>query len=1124
MEMITPQDLFNEIQAYHQADIPLSTRYVRLQSLLRRVAMERSAPLSSDYSGLFPRLYAVCEYYGVELREIDRFRAHAYRFSHGDFIPTPRTYLYDLRALCQFVSAIYKISIPERLAVLLPKDLVHSNVSVAVKAPQKKRMRLVVTTVDETFFYGYDVEQESTKEPCRVCYGGKEGAFSALPTQLRKGCQVNLLSVTFNKGTYYPSHIVLEPDFLLDVSALSACMKPYGSTALNYVVNKFMPRSNTAAILLGNAANQFMDDCINTPEELLKSCTSKELFLQSMQTHFHNALIEYVACDKINKEYFDHAQIQFRHIQEAVLTSFGHSDIGIARDQVQLEPSFICEALGLRGRFDVMTTDCKRIVELKSGKADSWGNEMRLKPEHALQMALYKEILYYNRGVARDDIKSFLFYSRYPLFYDERTSKRQIQGAMALRNAIVAMELRLKEDGIRTMLPEITMNAINEKQMDDRFFHTYLRPALEMFVKPLHSATSLEMAYFDRFVRFIEKEQFLSKIGDCRLDSNRGFANVWTQSVETKLSTGDILLNLELQHITDGMVEQLCFRLISYDSDVLPNFRIGDMAQLYECTSFADNVTTRQVFRGVIEEWKDDQIVFRLQYRQRCAKVFNVGGTYAIEHDSMDSSFTQAYRGLFSFLTAPIYRRNLLLGAQPPTFTKSRTLVGTYLNPEIDRIVLRAKQANDYFLLIGPPGTGKTSVALRSMVEEFLISRKGDDTILLLAYTNRAVDEICEMLEELESARMVYVRIGNELSCGARYRSHLLNNVFSSVKNRQEAKDQLAICPIVVSTISSLCGRQELFDVKHFSVAIVDEASQVLEPHLLPLLCAHRNGVSSIDKFVFVGDPNQLPAVVMQREEESNVTDVSLREIGLTNCRNSLFERLQMLCTRFAEKMPIAPVAMLHCQGRMHTDICDFVNTHFYEGQIKPVPLEHQIGETSFKLFEKGWEQFVATSRIGFMDIGYPQKKTDNNKINLAEADAIAHLVGTLFKLCKKNNVTFLKDYSVGIIVPFRGQISQVRKALKSLPFKSESILIDTVECFQGSQRDFVIFGTTISMPYQLETLSSEQLVGNTKVDRKFNVAITRARKQFFLVGNSALLCRLPLYAEYIAQAVKASY
>ena len=86
---------------------------------------------------------------------------------------------------------------------------------------------------------------------------------------------------------------------------------------------------------------------------------------------------------------------------------------------------------------------------------------------------------------------------------------------------------------------------------------------------------------------------------------------------------------------------------------------------------------------------------------------------------------------------------------------------------------MKAQAAKDYFLLVGPPGTGKTSRALRSMVEAFY--REGKE-ILLLSYTNRAVDEICKMLTAI-TPEVDFIRIGSELSCDGVYRPHLIENV-----------------------------------------------------------------------------------------------------------------------------------------------------------------------------------------------------------------------------------------------------------------------------------------------------------------------------------------------------------
>jgi superfamily I DNA and/or RNA helicase len=77
-------------------------------------------------------------------------------------------------------------------------------------------------------------------------------------------------------------------------------------------------------------------------------------------------------------------------------------------------------------------------------------------------------------------------------------------------------------------------------------------------------------------------------------------------------------------------------------------------------------------------------------------------------------------------------------------------------------------------------------------------------------------------------------------------------------------------------------------------------------------------------------------------------------------------------------------------------------------------------------------------------------------------------------------------------------------------------LVIDTVERYQGSQRDIIIYGTTITRLYELEILSNLTETSSGIVDRKLNVAITRARKQLFVLGNEKLLRKNALYAQLI--------
>lgn len=152
-----------------------------------------------------------------------------------------------------------------------------------------------------------------------------------------------------------------------------------------------------------------------------------------------------------------------------------------------------------------------------------------------------------------------------------------------------------------------------------------------------------------------------------------------------------------------------------------------------------------------------------------------------------------------------------------------------------------------------------------------------------------------------------------------------------------------------MGTVSTFSSKTELFRLKTFDVAIVDEATQILEPQLLGLLCA-RNvaGGNAIGKFILIGDHKQLPAVVLQSESQSEVCEDCLHSIGLHNLKDSLFERLYRNSADTTHHLSLITnrsYDMLCRQGRMNVEVARFPNHAFYGGLLEPVGLQHQQGE-----------------------------------------------------------------------------------------------------------------------------------------------------------------------------------
>ena len=106
------------------------------------------------------------------------------------------------------------------------------------------------------------------------------------------------------------------------------------------------------------------------------------------------------------------------------------------------------------------------------------------------------------------------------------------------------------------------------------------------------------------------------------------------------------------------------------------------------------------------------------------------------------------------------------------------------------------------------------------------------------------------------------------------------------------------------------------------------------------------------------------------------------------------------------------------------------------------------------------------------------------------------------------NKEDFDENQTIGVIVPYRNQIATIRNAIDRYGIATlHNITIDTVERYQGSQRDYIIYGFTVQQPYQLNFLTNNVFEEDgMAIDRKLNVAMTRARLHLILVGNPDIL------------------
>lgn len=1070
------------------------------------------------FGNLSSQVESLCRQHNIapqDIVAIQKMRRH----SNSNAPILPEDVAYDCRALAIFVSAVVQEAIPSFLVGKIPA---RGRTTENIQITNYRYIRCIVREWDDSTIQVAVTNQDSSEELLLVDYMNTPDYidFSYLRPMLREGMQLNLLDCTVTRKKVVPRLIVVEPDYLIDISTIANCFETYGHHPLLFTVNRLTPRLSNKHIVLGNFAGSALDDIINHPA----GYDIKETF----RSNFREKALDYATCPDFDAASFKQdAERQVENIKGIVDEIFQTFD----REKAILEPSFVCERLGIQGRVDLMTIDLKLLVEQKSGK-NTFIERKYKNPhgslhveKHYVQVLLYYGILQYNFQLSPKNAHIQLLYSKYPLpdgLLEVEPLQKLIREAIRFRNQAVATEFWMADNGFDRMLPLLTPQTLNVEKQNDNFYNRYLLPQLTETLAPLHQLNDLERAYFTRMMTFVIKEQLVSKVGVQEGVGNSN-ADLWNMPLAEKKETGNIYTGLTIiekeRSSSFNGYDTITLAVPQQGEDFLPNFRRGDMIYLYAYKkNEAPDVRMSILFKGSLQEIHGDRLVVHLNDGQQNPDLIS-GDYFAIEHAGSDIGGTSAIRSLYTFITSNEERRQLLLGQRVPRVDKSLTLSRSY-HPDYDEIILRAKQAQDYFLLIGPPGTGKTSQALQFLVREQLVEKskvqsskfKVQSSILLLAYTNRAVDEICNMLTENE---LDYIRIGNEFSCDPKYSDHLLKEVLDDNATLNSIKSTIADARIVVATTSTMNSNAALFNIKHFDLAIIDEASQILEPNIIGLLTSQHRGGRAIRKFILIGDHKQLPAVVQQDDTEVLVEDETVKAIHLNSCANSLFERL-ILTERAAGRTDF--IGTLHKQGRMHPDIADFANRKFYaREQLECVPLAHQLEQTLNynEASEDKTDDVLKAHRMIFIPSKPCRQLNISEKVNTEEARIITDLLRRLYRQLGNN---FDPQKSIGVIVPYRNQIAMIRKEIEKLGIPElEEISIDTVERYQGSQRDIILYSFTIQSRYQLDFLTANTSYEDGQpIDRKLNVAITRARKQLILTGNEPTLRQNQIFAELI--------
>ncbi len=773
------------------------------------------------FGNLFSQVDYLCN--SLHIHQSDKIAVQTMRRHSNSSQPLSKEDLQeDVRALCIFISAVFSCDIPTEVNAIIPQISRHQ---LQHRLINNRYIRCIVQSVDDDGIH-VSIDQDDAPEQAIVPYLEEQRGIdhSYLKDLVHKNTQLNLVDNHIDGNLIQPTLVVLEPDFLLDISTIANCFTEFGHHPLLYLLKQMKPRANTQPILLGDLAGSILDDAINSEGNYRLNDTIK--------SNYQEKALEFSCCNGFNPtRFYNDAINQARNIQEGVHQLFTGPN-AFDKSKAILEPSFICEVLGIDGRVDLMTTDFKLLIEQKSGRnlhverhqPDPVHHGLPLE-NHWIQLLLYYGILHYNFHTSDSLTDIRLFYSKYipqdglmnVAYY--RTLFRE---AIKYRNQVVAEDFDIAQNGFNR-IENLTPEALNVKHCQDPFYHQYLRPEIALMTDPLHTLTVLERNYFSRMLTFIIREQVVSKVG-AQEGLGNSSSDLWNMPLAEKKDTGNIYTDLHIikkeKSASFNGYDTITLTIPAQGAYFLPNFRTGDIIYLYGYPkNQVPDVRRTILLKGTLQKISSDRLTVHLNDGQQNPNLFH-SEVYAIEHGASDAGTGAELRNLHRFISSPKPIRDLILGQRKPEKDTSLKLSRHY-DDVLDPVLERAKQAQDYFLLIGPPGTGKTSRALQFMVREALVSP--GQSILLMAYTNRAVDEICNMLLE---NKIDFLRIGNPFSCDKRFQPYLISNLAERFPKLICLKNKIQNTRIIVGTTSMISSREYLFNIKDISVWLL-----LMKPH-----------------------------------------------------------------------------------------------------------------------------------------------------------------------------------------------------------------------------------------------------------------------------------------------------
>ncbi|KAI9891825.1 MAG: Tripartite DNA replication factor [Vezdaea aestivalis] len=504
-----------------------------------------------------------------------------------------------------------------------------------------------------------------------------------------------------------------------------------------------------------------------------------------------------------------------------------------------------------------------------------------------------------------------------------------------------------------------------------------------------------------------------------------------------------------------------------------------------------------QAFKGIVDLTEEGGFV-----SEESTQELKTPTLYRLDKDEFSNLMALARNNLLQLMVkdkeqSRVLRKHII-DLEPPSFNSSSTadkLQIKGLNIDQQHAIEKVMSANQYALILGMPGTGKTTTIahiIRALVSQ-------GKSVLLTSYTHTAVDNILLKIKDDN------IRI---LRLGAVAKVHPEVQEFADLAGRpKHSIDELKKSYLGSEVVATTClgVNHAVFGKREFDYCIVDEASQITLPVCL-------GPIRMAKKFILVGDHYQLPPLVQNKDAKEGGLDVSLFKL-LSEKHSTTVVNLEHQYRMCEDVMALSNQLVYHGLLKCGNDAVakrtlsvpnpDGLRCyHYTPSSLGSSPRDFCTGPNNgrcwinYLMDPKHKSCFVNTDALGesARDV-----KKGKRIINQAEASICNQLVRSLL-------TAGIQGPEIGVITVYRSQLSLLRHGLRDM---TNSVEMHTADKFQGRDKEIIIVSLVRS--------NIQNDIGELLRDwRRVNVAFTRARSKLIILGSRSTMEGDPLMKKFV--------